>query len=219
MKRKTPVIARPSPEERLHPPEPAVDVGPEPPLEPSPEPTPAPTAQAVEPEGGARPVDMSDRDAALADLFARHYTPTLRLAVLLGADDAEDVVAEAFWQLYRRWHRLRNVDAALAYLRGTVVNLIRMRLRHLQVARKHTQEMGHEVISAETEAILRDDQRELVAALKRLPARQREALVLRYWLGLREHEIAAAMGISCGAVKSHTARGMAALTRAMEGRS
>jgi RNA polymerase sigma-70 factor (sigma-E family) len=168
---------------------------------------------------GARDLGVLDRDAALAELFARHYTPTLRLAVLLGADDAEDVVAEAFWQLYRRWNRLRDADAALAYLRGVVVNLIRMRVRHLQVARKHSGTVEDDALSAEHEALLRDDQRELVAALKQLPARQREALVLRYWLGLRESEIAKAMDISCGAVKSHTARGMAALTRAMEGRS
>ncbi len=172
-------------------------------------------------EGQGMPADVQslDKEAALAQLFAAHYTPMLRLAVLLGADDAEDIVAEAFWQLYRRWNKLRSADAALAYLRGVVVNLIRMRVRHLQVARKHTENVEDGVVSAESEALLRDDQRELVAALKRLPDRQREALVLRYWLGLRESEIAAAMGISCGAVKSHTARGMATLTRAMEERS
>jgi RNA polymerase sigma-70 factor (sigma-E family) len=172
-------------------------------------------------EGQGMPADVQglDKEAALAQLFAAHYTPMLRLAVLLGADDAEDIVAEAFWQLYRRWNKLRSADAAVAYLRGVVVNLIRMRVRHLQVARKHTENVEDGVVSAESEALLRDDQRELVAALKRLPDRQREALVLRYWLGLRESEIAAAMGISCGAVKSHTARGMATLTRAMEERS
>jgi RNA polymerase sigma factor (sigma-70 family) len=54
--------------------------------------------------------------------------------------------------------------------------------------------------------------------VQRLPARQREALVLRHWLGLKESEIAAAMGISVGSVKTHTARGLAALTHAMEAR-
>jgi RNA polymerase sigma-70 factor (sigma-E family) len=158
------------------------------------------------------------RDAALRHLFTAHYTPMLRLAVLLGADDAEDVVAEAFWQLYRRWQRLRNADAAVAYLRSVVVNLTRMRLRHLQVVRRNTEQVVEGLRSAESEALLRDDQRVLVEALKQLPARQREALVLRYWLGLKESEIAAAMNISCGAVKSHTARGMGTLTRAMEAR-
>lgn len=63
-----------------------------------------------------------------------------------------------------------------------------------------------------------DDQRVLIDALQQLPARQREALVLRHWLGLKESEIASAMGISCGSVKTHTARGLAALTQAMEAR-
>lgn len=160
----------------------------------------------------------ADRDTALGRLFTAHYTPMLRLAVLLGADDAEDVVAEAFWQLYRRWQRLRSADAAVAYLRSVVVNLTRMRLRHLQVVRKHTEHVVDGLRSAESEALLRDDQRVLVEALKELPARQREALVLRYWLGLKESEIASAMKISAGAVKSHTARGMATLTRVMEAR-
>jgi RNA polymerase sigma-70 factor (sigma-E family) len=163
-----------------------------------------------------------EREAALAVLFQAHYPALLRLAVLLGADDAEDIVAEAYYQLYRRWRKLRGSDAALAYLRSVVCNLTRMRLRHLQVVRKHAGPREHGVrsaeSSAETEALLHDDQRALVSALKDLPARQREALVLRHWLGLREAEIAEAMGISCGAVKSHTSRGMSALTRAMEER-
>ena len=126
--------------------------------------------------------------------------------------------AKADW-----WLPIRpGTDAALAYLRSVVCNLTRMRLRHLQVVRKHAAPREHGVrsaeSSAETEALLQDDQRALVSALKELPARQREALVLRHWLGLREAEIAEAMGISNGAVKSHTSRGMAALTRAMEER-
>ena len=160
----------------------------------------------------------TERDAVLSRLFREHYSALLRLAVLLGADDAEDVVAEAFYQLYRRWKKVRDVDQALPYLRSVVVNLLRMRLRHLQVARKHATAVTDGVKSAESEALLQDDQRALVAALKGLPARQREALVLRYWLGLREAEIAATMGISAGAVKSHTSRGMAALNRVMERR-
>ncbi|GAA4692620.1 SigE family RNA polymerase sigma factor [Phytohabitans rumicis] len=167
------------------------------------------------------PIEVAvDQDAALAEIFGSQYGAMLRLAVLLGADDAEDIVAEAFYQLYRRWKKLREAGAAVAYLRSVVCNLTRMRLRHLQVVRRHaTPDAGMlPGSSAETEALLQDDQRALVAALKELPARQREALVLRHWLGLREAEIAAAMGISCGAVKSHTSRGMAALTRVLEER-
>ncbi|MEU5939673.1 SigE family RNA polymerase sigma factor [Micromonospora sp. NPDC047548] len=159
-----------------------------------------------------------DREAALIRLFDLHYTALLRLAVLLGADDAENVVAEAYCQLYRRWQRLRSAEAALAYLRSVVCNLTRMRLRHLQVIRRHTEPIDDSVASAESVALLQDDHRVLIEALRRLPDRQREALVLRHWLGLRESDIAAAMGISVGAVKSHTARGIAKLAQLMEAR-
>ncbi|WSP86742.1 SigE family RNA polymerase sigma factor [Streptomyces sp. NBC_01235] len=163
-----------------------------------------------------------EREASLARLFELHYSSMLRLAVLLGADDPENVVAEAYYQIYRKWRRLRDVEAAEAYLRSTVCNLTRMRIRHLQVARRHVEsppELPEEIVaSAESTALLRDDQRVLIDALQQLPARQREALVLRHWLGLKESEIAAAMGISCGSVKTHTSRGLAALTQAMEAR-
>ncbi|WSY16167.1 sigma-70 family RNA polymerase sigma factor [Embleya sp. NBC_00896] len=157
----------------------------------------------------------------VARLFDLHYPSMLRLATLLGADDPENIVAEAYYEIYRKYRKLRARDSAEAYLRSVVCNLTRMRIRHLQVARRHIEApidgpaMGS-VDSAETSALLRDDQQALVAALRRLPPRQREALVLRHWLGLKEKEIASTMGISVGSVKTHTARGIAALTQAME---
>ncbi|KES04464.1 RNA polymerase subunit sigma24 [Streptomyces toyocaensis] len=163
-----------------------------------------------------------EREAGVARLFELHYSSMLRLAVLLGADDPENVVAEAYYQIYRKWRRLKDVAAAEAYLRSTVCNLTRMRIRHLQVARRHEEHprgpSDETVASAENTALLHDDQRVLIDALQHLPARQREALVLRHWLGLKESEIAAAMGISRGSVKTHTSRGIAALTQAMETR-
>ncbi|MFJ9626061.1 SigE family RNA polymerase sigma factor [Streptomyces sp. NPDC091280] len=161
----------------------------------------------------------SERESVLAELFELHYSSMLRLAVLLGADDPENVVAEAYYQLYRKWRKLRDADAAASYLRSIVCNLTRMRIRHLQVVRKHSESPTEEaVVSAESTALLRDDQRVLIGALQELPARQREALVLRHWMGLKESEIAKAMGISSGSVKTHTSRGLAALTQAMEAR-
>jgi RNA polymerase sigma-70 factor (sigma-E family) len=178
---------------------------------------PSPTAS-----GAAAVLDLRDleRETELARLFDGHHTQLVRLAVLLGAEsDAEDLVAEAFCELHRRWDRLRDPQAALGYLRSTVCNLARMRLRHLQVVRRTPTYEDPDVESPESEVILREDQREVVEALMRLPGRQREALTLRYWLDLRESEIAEAMGISPGAVKSHTSRGMAALTRMLEAKS
>ncbi|MCQ4041467.1 RNA polymerase sigma factor [Streptantibioticus rubrisoli] len=162
---------------------------------------------------------VDEREAALAVLFEQHYERLLRLAVLLGAEgDAEDMVAEAFCELHRRWSKLRTPDAAGGYLRTTVVNLTRMRIRRRQIMRRHL-EPPDEVQSAEHSVLLRDDQQAVVKALKKLPVRQREALVLRYWLDLKEAEIATAMGISAGAVKSHTSRGMAALKNVLRGDS
>ncbi len=163
--------------------------------------------------------DELEREAALSQLFDRQYTSMLRLATLLGADDPENIVAEAYYQVYRKWRKLRDTGASEAYLRSVVCNLTRMRIRHLQVVRKHVEAPPVDAVaSAESSALLHEDQRALISALNRLPRRQREALVLRHWLGLKEQEIAQAMGISCGSVKTHTARGVAALTQAMEAR-
>ena len=160
----------------------------------------------------------AEREAAIARVFDQSHAKLVRLAALLGAGpDAEDVVAEAFCQLYRRYPKLRSPDAAPAYVRGAVVNLVRMRLRHLQVVRRHRDQAlrPSDTVSAERVVLDREDQRAVVTALEELAPRQREAIVLRYWMDLKEAEIAAAMGISCGAVKSHTARAMSALARAV----
>ncbi|MEU8781326.1 sigma-70 family RNA polymerase sigma factor [Streptomyces sp. NPDC048637] len=175
-------------------------------------PAPASPSASADPAG-------QERETAVARLFDQHYASMLRLAALLGADDPENIVAEAYYQIYRKWRKLLDAESAEAYLRSTVCNLTRMRIRHLQVVRRHAEvSPADPVTSAENSALLRDDQQVLVNALQQLPTRQREALVLRHWLGLKESEIAAAMGISAGSVKTHTARGLAALTQAMEAR-
>jgi RNA polymerase sigma factor (sigma-70 family) len=93
-----------------------------------------------------------------------------------------------------------------------------MRLRHLKVVRGHREPPPGDADSAEVEALLREDQREVVSALRRLPFRQRQALVLRYWLDLREVDVADAMGITPGAVKAHTFRALQTLERHLEAR-
>lgn len=174
---------------------------------------------AVSPEAVEDQVEQLDfrnveRAATLTRLFDAHHAELTRLAALLGAGaESEDLVAEAFYRMHRKWSRLRDRECALPYLRSIVCNLARQRHRHQQVVQRHEELAPADVGSAESEVVLREDQREVVAALRTLPDRQREALVLRYWLDLREAEVAAAMGISTGAVKSHTSRGMAALAR------
>jgi len=153
-----------------------------------------------------------DGAARVAELFRARYPEMVRLADLLGADDPEDIAQEAFARLVRTHGSLRNPGAALAYVRASVCNLTRNRRRHLRVVRRRTPAGRHED-SSEQAAILREDHREVLAALARLPPRTREALVLRYWLDLSEREIAETMAVSPGTVKSHVSRGLAALAR------
>jgi RNA polymerase sigma-70 factor (sigma-E family) len=157
-------------------------------------------------------------EIAVGELFRARYAEMVRLAGLLGADDAEDIAQEAFARLLDRSGSLRDWGAALGYVRATVCNLTRNRRRHLRVVRLRTP-AAPEAESCEQTAILREEHREVLAALAGLPARRREAIVLRYWLDLPDSEIAAAMGISAGTVKSQVSRGLAALGRALEERS
>lgn len=159
---------------------------------------------------------MAGNDAALPELFHANYRRLLALAVLVTDDraTAEDLVQEAFARLHGR--ALADPDRALAYLRSTILNLSRSRLRRLRTARKHERSDDAVLPSAEEHVLLRADQREVLDALKQLSARQRQALVLRYWEDMSEAQVATAMGISNGAVKSHTSRGMTALRRILE---
>jgi RNA polymerase sigma-70 factor (sigma-E family) len=164
--------------------------------------------------------DPHGAEAAVAGLFEARYPELVRLAGLLGADDPEDIAQEAFARLLCRYGSLRDADAALGYVRATVCNLTRNRQRHLRVVRLRTPaERPADAESSEQAAVAREEQRAVIAALGALPARRREAIVLRYWLGLSEAEIAATMGIAAGTVKSQVSRGLAALGQALgEGR-
>lgn len=160
------------------------------------------------PPGLDRP---GEHDRLCADLFAQHFRGLVVLADLLGADDAENVAQEAFLRLHSSRSRLRDPVAAHAYLRRIVINLTRTRLRHLQMAR--TKRPLPEPIGDGPEeiAVSRSDGPTVLAALLELAPRYREALVLRYWMSLPDKDIAQAMGVSTGTVKSHLSRGLVAL--------
>ncbi|MBE7187256.1 SigE family RNA polymerase sigma factor [Jatrophihabitans endophyticus] len=150
----------------------------------------------------------------LPALYQLHWRYLVRLAVLLVDDtsSAEDVVQDAFIALHRNAGNLRDPDAALGYLRTSVVNLARSVLRRRQVARKHLKVAEPEATApADHDVLLRDEHQAALRAVKALPRHQREVLVLRYWSGLSEREIAQALGISQGSVKSAASRGMATL--------
>jgi RNA polymerase sigma factor (sigma-70 family) len=98
-----------------------------------------------------------------------------------------------------------------------VVNLSRSVLRRRQVARKHLRAAEPEATApADHDVLVRDEHRAALAAVRALPRHQREVLILRYWSGLSEREIAQALGISAGSVKSAASRGIATLQRVLE---
>jgi RNA polymerase sigma factor (sigma-70 family) len=123
-------------------------------------------------------------------------------------------VQEAFIGLYRRWNHLARTDKALQYVRSSVLNGCRSQLRaQARDRRRPVPALPGSAASAEHDVLLGEEHREVLAALRELPDRQREALVLRYFLDLPESEIARSMGISQGTVKSTTSRALAALAR------
>ena len=128
---------------------------------------------------------------------------------------AEDVVQDVYASLHKRWSHSAAPDEVVPYVRAAVLNGCRSVLRRRGIARRagalHGAAARTETGSAESEVMLSEDRRHVLAALTRLPRRRREVLVLRYYLGLSEAEIAAVLGISPGTVKSTAARGLAAL--------
>jgi RNA polymerase sigma-70 factor (sigma-E family) len=154
-----------------------------------------------------------DEHAGFDALFDETFEPMKRLAFLLGADDPENIAQEAFVRLHGRWSALAGPDKALPYLRRTVVNLSRSRLRHLRVVRRAPREPNRDMASAESLALANREVWEALAALTR---RQRQVLVLRYWLDLDQQAIADTLGIAVGTVKATTNQAMTALRKALE---
>ena len=159
-----------------------------------------------------------DRDAAIAELFAAHHARLVGLARLLVDDlpSAEDVVQDAFAGLVRRWPWLRDKDRAFGYLQSAVVNGARSNLRRRRTEGRARPATVLAARSAEADAVDSDERRRVFAALSDLPTRQRQVLVLRYYLDQPEAEIAATLSISPGSVKQHASRGLAALARHLE---
>jgi RNA polymerase sigma-70 factor (sigma-E family) len=154
-----------------------------------------------------------DADRAVTALYSQHYRPLVRLTAVLVGDlaTAEEIVQDSFVGLHTSWRRLADSDRALSYLRQAVVNRSRSVLRHRVIADKLTPKMAPEVPAAAPEETAMAERSALLSVLQALPSRQREVLVLRYYADLSEAQIASIMGISRGAVQSHTARAMSAL--------
>ena len=142
-----------------------------------------------------------DASHAVAALYQVHYPALVRLAALLIPDlaTAEDIVQDAFAAVHGRWHVQPDADAALAYLRWSVVHRSRS-VPPLGEPAAGTGGPGSAVMSA----------------LRALSPRQREVVVLRYFADLSEAEIAAATGMSMAAVRDHAAQAMSSLQAELE---
>ena len=169
-----------------------------------------------------RPAPVRD-PAGVERLYRAQRLYMIRLALLLVDDreTAEDVAQDAFAALHRQWPMLASEDAALAYLRRCVVNGARSVLRRRRTVRRHPQpdEASLTADGADRRVLLAEEHREVIAALRGLPPRQREVIVLRYWSELTEPQVAAALGISVGAVKSTASRGRDAIAATLGGAS
>jgi RNA polymerase sigma-70 factor (sigma-E family) len=159
-----------------------------------------------------------DADRAVTAIYTTHYRSLVRLAALLVRDiaTAEEVVQDSFVAMHSAWRRLRDSEKALSYLRQSVVNRSRSVLRHRVVVDRNAPKPAPDMPSAEQGAFALLERSAVISALRTLPPRQREALVLKFYADLSEAQIASAMGISRGAVKSHTARAMASLRAVLE---
>jgi RNA polymerase sigma-70 factor (sigma-E family) len=164
----------------------------------------------------------ADPAAAVTALYAEHALGLTRLALIMVGDrpTAEDIVQDAFCGLHRRWEKLRDPAKALSYVRSAVLNGCRTEFRRASTAPGSAAAGGAvyeahlpPAWSAESAALATEERREVMRALLKLPPRQREALLLRYYLELSEAEAASAMRISRGTAKSTVARGLAALRK------
>ncbi len=162
-------------------------------------------AAAAMPRGSARDDWPGwDADQAVAALSHAHYRSLVRIAALLTGDGAaaEEIVQDAFVSMHRALRRLEDGDQALGYLRRAVVSGARSQSAAPPDPRGLAG--GGQPAPGIPGAVV-------MAALAGLPARQREALVLRYYADWPDPQVAAAMGISRHALSAHARRGMSAL--------
>jgi RNA polymerase sigma-70 factor (sigma-E family) len=154
-----------------------------------------------------------DRDAVLGAVFRESYARLVGLAALLLDDrgHAEEVVQEAFARTYVAWPRLRDQSDPLPYVRRAVVNLARGGLRRRLTIRRHSPLAPVAIPSPETDVIADEQRQQITAAVAALPRRQRECVVLRYFLDCSVAETATTLGISEGSVKQHVHRAVTAL--------
>jgi RNA polymerase sigma-70 factor (sigma-E family) len=149
--------------------------------------------------------DEADFEAVFDQLLGRAYRHALRLVGNQAL--AEDLASEALTRTYVHWRRVRYLDYREAWVLRVVTNLAID-----AYAKQRVPLAGTPPIALEDAAVLRVT---LAQALRALPARQRDAVVLRYLVDLSEADTAEALGVAPGTVKSHLSRAVAHLRRAL----
>jgi RNA polymerase sigma-70 factor (ECF subfamily) len=167
----------------------------------------------------SRPAEAAP-DAARQDvwrLYERRHADMVRFAAFLTGDvhAAEDIAQEAFVRLLAAWEGLSDHDRADAYLRVTIVNLVRGDHRRRATAMRRTRPHLSLVASAEDDALGRVGRQHVLDAVSALPLRQRACVVMRHWMRMSESEIAENLGLSVGSVRTHVKRGTASLQRTL----
>jgi RNA polymerase sigma factor (sigma-70 family) len=165
------------------------------------------------------PGGLPEADQAVAALYDTHYRALTQLAALLVSDVAlaEEIVQDAFVAIHRAWQHLGDTGRALPYLRRAVVRQSRSG-RAARCGPPESSAAAPIAPAAPAAKVQAFAQLEpgMVTALRALPARQREALVLRYYADLPEAQIAAAMGIRARAARLHVTRGMSSLSAVLD---
>jgi RNA polymerase sigma-70 factor (sigma-E family) len=158
---------------------------------------------------------VTDAERSFQRFFTEHHADLSRLAYLLTGEAAvaDDLAADAFVEMWRHWERVEAADSPRAYARGIVTNLVRQWIK--RQSRERAQLLGLGLLRRSTGEVTEPDTLAVLdvrAALRRLPPRRRECVVLRYAFDVPEREVAELLGISLGAVKSQTSRGAAQLS-------
>lgn len=164
--------------------------------------------------------DDAERDRQIAALFDEHYDGLCDLAFLIMGDRhmAEEIVMEALLKTFTGWGRIRDKRRSDVYLKRAVVNLCRSKIRRkmIEVRQNAVYRRREERKAPDWDPDVHETSREVWAAIKQLPPRQRTAIVLHYVHALPESEIAEIMDCSVGTVRSQLSRARGKLQGMLE---
>ena len=167
--------------------------------------------------GATPPESRTERTTDdFARLYQAQYRRLVQMSYLLLGDQsqAEEVVQDAFANVYQRWSAIADLPYIDGYLGRAVVNGCRMQLRSRVRQSRPLPLAPDRAASDPFDAVmLRSNQQQLMGALDELSARQRECVVARYLLELSEGEAGRLLGLSVGSVRTHTHRGLKALQK------